>query len=167
MDRKALLAVIHIAKKDCFSCTNCGAITFSSSCPYCTDSALISLTEERYRNLLKEATGQSSCSLINDENLMKVVDLFNRAGFKKEHPYLSPQRELSRERRRVMKSIQIRAPAVLGETWEARVAGFVHSVIKKDKLQWCTMTELRRVYGWLNRTDKYNKKNGEKNEKRN
>ena len=161
MDRKALLAVIHIAKKDCYSCTNCGAITFGDSCPSCVKSTLTSLTEERYRELLVATTGKHSCSLISDDSLVKVVDLFNRAGFKKEHPFLNPQRELTRERRRVMQSIQIRAPAVLGDSWEVRLDGFIHSVLKKDRLQWCSMSELRRIYGWLNRTDKYNKKKEE------
>ena len=161
MDRKALLAVIHIAKKDCYSCSSCGAITFGAHCPSCVKSTLTPLTEERYRELLQATTGERSCSQISDENLVKVVDLFNRAGFKREYPWLSPQHELTRERRRVISSIQIRAPAVLGESWESRLDGFVHSIIKKDRLQWCTMNELRRVYGWLNRTDKYNKKKEE------
>ncbi|MFA6843881.1 MAG: phage protein GemA/Gp16 family protein [Bacilli bacterium] len=158
MDRKSLLAVIHIAKNNCFACEKCGALTFHEHCSFCQESKLKPLTEKQYKKIIKTVSGKESCSLLSDIQLSKVMDVFNKAGFKEEHPYVSPKKELYRERRRVVASIQIRAPVVLGEHWKQRLDGFIRTQVNSERLEWCDMKELRKIYGWINRTDKYSKK---------
>ena len=160
MKRNALLARIHIAKARCMVCSRCGRLVFGTSCEGCGENTpLLPLPEERYRKLLMATGGAPSCRDISDSGLVLVMDLFDRAGFSKEYPCTSYESDEAKRRRRVMWAIRIRAPDVLGPGWEKRVEGFVRKNFDKPSLSFCDPNELRKVFGWINRTAKSKKRN--------
>ncbi len=112
-----------------------------------------------------ELTGESSCTAMTDEQLRKVDQLFDRAGFSKAYPYNPPPER--REKYAVIRQIERRAKAVLGKGWENRVSGFCKATIGKTELHRLTGKELRKVIGWINRLDKKQKSEGAANEKGN
>jgi hypothetical protein len=155
MKRHALIARIHIAKSRAQLCSICGRVVFGSYCPACKTEDLQPFTDERYRRILMAAGGYPSCSQIGDQGLMKVMEVFDRAGFAEAYPYISPEKEQANQKRRVIRHIEIRAPSVLGNSWEARLGGFIRKNFDKASLHFCTPEELRKVIGWINRTAKY------------
>lgn len=159
MKRTALIARIHIAKSRAQVCSFCGRIVFAPECKPCHTADLVELTDERYRKILMAAGGVPSCSKMSDKGLVKVMEVFDHAGFSEAYPYISPEKEQADQKRRVIHHIEIRAPAVLGPTWQARLEGFVKKNFDKPSLQFCTTEELRKVIGWINRTAKYAPKN--------
>lgn len=158
MNRNALLARIHIAKARCQVCTRCGRLVFGPSCGGCgEDTPLEDLPDDRYRKLLMAAGGAASCKDMSESGLVKVMDLFDQAGFSKAYPLTSFESDEAKRRKRVMWAIRIRAPDVLGPTWEKRIEGFVKKNFDKPSLAFCDPNELRNVFGWINRTAKRNK----------
>ncbi len=156
MNRKAIIARIHIAKSRAMVCPVCERLTFKSFCDVCGDDQdTVALGEDRYRQLLMAAGGARSCAQLGDQGLVRVMALFDRAGFADEHPHVSAEAEQRRQRARVIWQIGIRAPAVLGDNWKRRVEGFVKKNFDKGTLKYCTADELRKVIGWINRTEKY------------
>jgi hypothetical protein len=161
MNKQALIARIHIAKARAQVCDICGRMVFGDECPACKTTKLSKFPESRYRSLLMSVGGSSSCSTMGDQGLVRVMDVFDRAGFAVAYPYISPEKEQARQKKNVIRHIEIRAPVVLGLTWEARTQGFVKNNFDKQSLQFCTSEELRKVIGWINRTAKYQSKKRE------
>lgn len=163
MNRKAVIARIHIAKSRAMVCPVCDRLTFKDSCDRCGDDQdTVAISDERYRQSLMAAGGARSCSQMGDQGLIRVMQLFDRAGFAEEHPHVSPESEQRRQRQRVIWQIRNRAIEVLGVSWEPRVMGFVWKNFHKASLEFCTAQELRKVIGWINRTAKYQEKNNER-----
>lgn len=162
MKRNAMIARIHIAKSRALTCPECGILQFSAlfqdGCPGCGRTDLLPLSDERYRRILMGAGGAPSCRDISDAGLVRVMDVFDTAGFSKEHPYVSPKAEQVRQRQSVVRRIKYRAPRVLGDNWEIRIRGFIRKNFDKESLEFLTADELRMVIGWINRTDKYQKR---------
>jgi hypothetical protein len=155
MNKQALIARIHIAKSKAQVCDICGRLVFGHECPACKTDKLSRFPEARYRSILMSVGGSNSCSTMGDQGLVRVMDVFDRAGFAIAYPYISPEKEQARQKKNVIRHIEIRAPVVLGATWEARLQGFIKKSLDKPSLQFCTSEELRKVIGWINRTDKY------------
>ncbi len=166
MKRNAMIARIHIAKNKALTCPDCELLQFSAQledgCPLCGRTDLLPLSEERYRRILMGAGGVPSCRDMSDAGLRRVMDVFDSAGFSKEHPYVSPEAEQNRQRQNVARRIRYRGPQVLGENWEIRVRGFMRKNFDKESLEFLTAEELRTVIGWINRTDKYQKRSNQK-----
>ncbi len=160
MKRNALIARIHIAKSKALVCDICGRLVFGPECPACHVADLSPLPDERYRQILMATGGSVSCSSVGDWGLTKVMEVFDRAGFAEAYPYISAEKEQANQKRKVIRHIEIRAPAVLGANWEGRVQGFMKKSFDKPSLQFCTPEELRKVIGWINRTAKYQTKKG-------
>lgn len=162
MKRNAMIARIHIAKGRALTCPDCELLQFSAqpngSCSLCGCTGLLPLGEERYRRILMGAGGALSCRDMSDAGLRRVMDVFDAAGFSREYPYVSPEAEQSRQRQNVVRRIRHRGPQVLGENWEIRVRGFMRKNFDKESLEFLTAEELRTVIGWINRTDKYQKR---------
>lgn len=158
MKRTALIARIHIAKSRAQVCTICGRLVFGLECPACHTDALSEFSDVRYRRILMATGGASSCREIGDQGLLKVMEVFDRAGFAEAYPYVSPEKEQANQKRRVIRHIEIRAPAVLGPSWQTRLEGFIGKKFEKQSLTFCTSEELRKVIGWINRTAKYESK---------
>lgn len=155
VNRQALIAKIHIAKKAALRCTECGRIHYDEFCPDCGSEIPKVLSDEEYRGTLGMLTGFSSCAEMDEPALQVVGDFFDRCGFKEAYPYVSPAAERKKQRRHVLWNIRRVAPEVLGENWESRVEGFVRNRIGKATLEWCDEEELRKVIGWVNRIRKY------------
>lgn len=161
MKRNALIARIHIAKGKCMVCTRCDRLVFDKGCGGCGDNTpLAPISDKRYRTLLMAVGGTSSCATMSDSGLVKVMGLFDRAGFAKAYPFVSMEDEAAKSRKKVIWAIRARAPDVLGPDWERRVEGFVKKSFNKPSLTFCDPTELRKVFGWINRTAKYQTKKG-------
>lgn len=156
--RNALIARIHIAKSRAVICPACNLLQFSPSCSVCHREDLLPLDDQRYRTILTMAGGSSSCKTLSNAGLLKAMEVFDRAGFAEEHPYVSPKSEQNQQRKNVARQIRHRAPQVLGASWEARVKGFMRKNFDKESLEFLTAEELRTVIGWINRTDKYQKR---------
>lgn len=155
--RKRLLARIHIAKQRARVCT-CGRLFFGTKCPDCGSKKSKMMPTWYYRQILSSICGKDSCSKMLKEELVKVMDFFNRAGFSKEHPYGGdPIKEVRKPLQGTIRQIRKRGREVLGPDWESRVDGFVRDVVRKPSLDKCCMYELRQVIGWINRTAKYRK----------
>lgn len=155
MSRNSLIARIHIAKARCMVCSRCARLVFGSSCEGCGEGVSLSpLPEQRYRRLLMATGGADSCKDISDAGLIRVMDLFDRAGFSKEYPCTSFESDEAKRRKKVTWAIRIRAPDVLGPDWEKRVEGFVKKNFDKPSLTFCDPHELRKVFGWINRMAK-------------
>jgi len=157
MDRQSLIAKIHMAKAKVKNCSRCGRWFYEGNCPDHPDIAGVAMPEIAYRETLKAIGGTDSCAMMDVDGLAKVADLFERAGYSKAYPYVSVKSEARRQRKSVIAQIYARAPIVLGENWEMRLQGFVKTKIGKSQLNWCDAGDLRRVIGWINRTDKYNR----------
>ena len=161
MSRNTMIARIHIAKGKCMVCTKCKRLVFDKECGGCGSDALLEpISDTRYRTLLMAVGGSSSCATMCDSGLVKVMDLFDRAGFAKAYPFVSMEDEAANSRKKVIWAIRARAPDVLGLDWERRVEGFVKKSFGKPSLTFCDPVELRKVFGWINRTAKYQTKKG-------
>jgi hypothetical protein len=154
MNRRSLLASVHIARKAALMCTLCNRLFFGQSCPDCGAHGR-PLADWEYRQFVGAVTGEDSCSHADENDLRKVMDLFNRAGFREAFPYVSPHQEAWKARQGTMAQIHRRARQVFGPSAEERVQGFLEKVIGKQELKFCDVVELRRVIGWINRTARY------------
>lgn len=161
MTRNDMLALIHIQKAKALSCTQCQQLYFGKNCPGCGSDDAKPLDDWRYREILKAIGGSDSCTRIEDKYLKVIIEFFNDAGYQKAHPFTSPApNSPAWQKSAVIAQIKKRAPKVLGPTWENRLAGFL-TIMKKTNLKACDEKELRKVIGWINRTEKYrSKKNG-------
>lgn len=161
MNRHSFLASIHIAKQAALMCTGCNRLFFGESCPDCGARGR-PLMDWEYRQLVAAITGVDSCSHADENDLRKVMDLFNRAGFREAYPYVSPQQENWKARQGTMAQIHRRARQVFGPAGDERIEGFLKKVIGKEELKFCDELELRRIIGWINRTAKYQSRRSEK-----
>ncbi|WP_320130276.1 phage protein GemA/Gp16 family protein [uncultured Sphaerochaeta sp.] len=158
MSRNSKLARIHLAKLKAETCSSCGKILFcvSGECPECGCMSRASLKDQEYRKLLESLTGKTSCHDMNDNQLRKVMDLFDRAGFAKAYPYEPPPER--KQKYAVIRQIERRAKIVLGPGWAIRVDGFCTKTFGKSGLTNLNPVQLRNVIGWINRLDKSQKK---------
>lgn len=153
---KALVARIHIAKRLARICT-CGRLFFGEGCPDCGSKDSRTMPTSYYRRILSSITNRDSCADMPKADLIKIVEFFDRAGFSEAYPYTDPLKQIRRQLSGTRAQIRKRGKAILGPDWESRIDGFVRDVVKKTNLDQCTMHELRRVIGWINRTARYQK----------
>lgn len=158
MDRKALLAKVHMARAKACVCPECGRIHFTTVCPQCGSTAWSPMDDWTYRQIVSSLTGEDSCRSADIDGLASVAKAFDDLGYSKAFPYVSPERELRQQRMKVLHAILARAPTMLGDDWKARIDGFVKKRIGKDRLEFLDDVELRKVAGWMNRTAKKERK---------
>ncbi|AEC02060.1 phage protein GemA/Gp16 family protein [Parasphaerochaeta coccoides] len=156
-NRHALLAKIHMAKSRVLTCPVCGRLFFEETCPDHPARQGVELSDFAYRGILKALGGTDTCAFMDDKRLVKVADFFDRVGFSKAYPRVSPEGETRRAKYGTIRHIRIRAPVVLGAAWESRLLGFMQKNFDKISLEWLDPNELRKVIGWINRTAKYEK----------
>lgn len=167
-NRKALVRLIHIAKHAAKFCLTCNAVSYAErNCPSCGSAYLNPMRDSRYREVLETLTGKQSCADMDEGELRKVLDFFRAAGFKPKAP-VTPKAVAERAERKarygLLNEIARRAKQVLGPSWMVRVRRFVQVEVLKDDssdLEDCSDVELRKVIGWINRTDRYNRKRTE------
>lgn len=157
-DRMTMMAVIHMAKAKVHRCMDCGCYHFEEHCPCCGSAMANPMRDGWYREILTTLTGKGSCAGMNDADLAKVVQFFERAGFRRTVPRDGPRQAARHARLGLMRQIEIRARQVLGPFWEMRVRRFVEVELHQEALQDLGENGLRKVIGWINRTDKYRRK---------
>lgn len=134
-------------------CMDCGAVTFGSFCELCSSDRLIRISDNRYREVLINITGKSSCSQMKGEELKAVVDFFNQAGWPK---YSDREQVKAADAKAVLRTIvRKKSKALYGDSCEQRVNGFCQKVLDVEVLEDCDFKQLRRVIGWLRRYQKY------------
>lgn len=146
-----LIARIHIAKQQARICV-CGRLFFGVKCPDCGLEESKAMPDWYYRQILSTLTDRDTCYGMNKEDLAKVADFFNRAGFAS----TSPSNQ-GKSRWGTISQIRKRGKGVFGPEYESRINGFLRKVVQKSALEECDMKELRWVIGWINRTAKYQK----------
>lgn len=155
--RKKLIKLIHIAKSNVMECCFCGRLSIHGACPVCLEYT-VPLSDERYRQILKDVTGKESTRFMDEDELQKVYSVFTAAGFapidKKELD--SVERAYQDGRRKTIGVALRLAKQTLGSDWENRLEGFVFSKTEKKKLYQLDDNQLRMVVGWLRRRKKYN-----------
>ena len=160
--RQAMLAKIHIAAKEARICTNslCRRLCFSELCPSC-GAETREMSELDYRRFLFECTGLISCRYMNEAQMERVIRVFELAGF-------VPKRRgtlkeaMNASRLAMVRKIEAEAERFLGENWEARLRGYCRKVFGKDDLRFCSLKELRHIWGFMRRQEKKQKKKGGK-----
>ena len=155
MLRKQLIQLIHVAKSHTTECTACGHLLLDTTetC-ICGSTESTPISESRYRDSLDLLTGKRSCSDMDERELQKVYGMFQRVGFTPVQTRIDPARSQAASLRRTRRSIERRAKDFLGDNWEARLNGFVRKSISVDSLEFCDAQQLRKVQGWLTRTQK-------------
>lgn len=165
-DKKKLIARIHIAKNKAQRCPEHGLFfALDGKCPQCGNTGE-SLPDFYYRQILLSAGGKKSSTELSEENLKKVLEVFDKAGFKEAYPYISPAKAEKEAREALQKQIYFRAKQVLGPNWQFRLQGFLVRTVGTNYLSFCSMKQLRQVIGWINRAEKYSSKE-QNNEKGN
>ncbi len=115
--RKALLAKIHIAKKD------------------------LGLDELIYRDCI-QAISRGRTTTAAELGLRELEDLvrhFKRLGW---HEGPSHTRK---HKKALIRQIKTRAKAYLGSNWEARLNGLQRRILSVDRLEWAHPAELKRL----------------------
>lgn len=164
-DRGSLLRLVHVAKRSARYCISCGTVSYAErNCPSCGSAYLNPMRDSRYREVLLALTGKHSCADMDDDELRKVLDFFKAAGFEPKAPASPKAAAVQAERKArygLLRQIARRAKEVLGPAWALRVRRFVQEAVLKDDdadLEDCSDVELRKVIGWINRTEKYTRK---------
>lgn len=167
-DRNTLLRLVHVAEHKARFCLTCGTVSYAErSCPSCGSVYLNPMRDSRYREVLVSLTGKRSCADMDDDELRKVLAFFVAAGFEPKaqaSPKAVAERAERKARYGLLNEIARRAKQVLGPSWMTRVRRFVQVEVLKDDssdLEDCSDIELRKVIGWINRTDRYNRKRTE------
>lgn len=147
--RRTLIGLIHIAKAKARTC-NCGRLSFQTTCPQCGRPTQ-RMPEFWYRSILEAMGGADTCSMIDIEGLQKVMDTFDKAGFRK-LPRPKPKKRTEAQQLYIVRK---EAAQLLGEHWEDRLNGYVWKKYGRDDVSQCTYEELRDVFGFVRRTAKY------------
>jgi phage gp16-like protein len=121
--RKAMIAKIHIAKKE------------------------LGLEDEDYRFLLKSITGKDSCKYMHEGELEKVLEVLYALGF--EPKKKARIENLSFNKEGMIKMIEYHAEIILGDNWKRRLRGYVKKKFGVDDIRWCSYRQLVSVWGFL------------------
>lgn len=120
--RKAMLAKIHIAKKE------------------------LGLDDKAYRYVLTRTTGKDSCKKMTHMELEQVLDVFYRLGFV---PKKRAQIGFMTDKEGMIKNIQSLAEFVMGPGWKKRVRGYIRKKFGVDDLRFLRKAELTDVFAFL------------------
>lgn len=121
--RKAMLAKIHIAKKE------------------------LGLTEEEYRKLLKELTGKESCKYMNENELDLVLQAFYLLGWQPKQKL--DFAGVNFDKKGMCMAIENLAEEVLGWGWKKRLKGYVKKKFGVDSIYWCNIYQLFKIFAFL------------------
>lgn len=146
--RETLIKLIHVARNQARTCS-CGRLSFENSCPTC-GKATQKMPEFWYRSILEAMGGADTCAMIDTEGLQKVMDTFDKAGFRKLKP--KSRRKTAYQ---MLPIVRKEAEKLLGEHWNDRINGYVWKKYGRDDISECKYEELRDVFGFIHRTAKY------------
>ncbi len=147
--RKKLIAVIHIAKNQARICDMCKNIVFEDTCHICK-SKTRPMSEIDYRRFLIQITGHSSSKLMSDEQLKRVVSVFESKGFKRIKKS-SLHKSMNSSRMAMIENIRKDAEIYLGRNWKKRINGFCRKTFNVSALEFCSFKQLRSIWGFMRR----------------
>lgn len=136
-------------------CLKCDNPFFGIDCPKCGSRYYRTASEDDYRGFLERITGKRSCKDMSALELMKLNGELLKIGWQKR---IDEERDKAKEaKRRTKNYIQAEAERIFGAEARSRVEGFCLKVIGKSFSRLNDL-ELRRVIGWIHRTEKHSKK---------
>ncbi len=160
--RKKIIAAIMIGFGKMTRCRECGEVFFDREpeerCPRCwfvSDARrpLAAVSEFERRRMLKDWVGKAFLREMDEGELLFVLERLREMGYRRVKK--GTLREAVEDSRRGMVArIREEAPAILGENWESRLRGFCRRVFGKEALEWLSLQELRRVWGFLRGANK-------------
>lgn len=121
--RKAMIAKIHIAKKE------------------------LKLDDYSYRYILRETTGKDSCKNMSYQELQMVLQVLYGLGFspkKKASIY-----ELSPDKDGIIRNLTRVAESVMGSGWKKRIRGYIRKKFGIDELRFLNYRQLTDVFAFL------------------
>ena len=165
--RRKIIAAIMIGFNQMWKCPECGAVYFDDCeegdrCPRCyflddKEVELFKVTEVMRRKMLKEWVGKMSLREMDEGELLFVLGRLREMGYRwVKKGTLRDAVEASR--RGMIARINEVAPFVLGDNWERRLRGFCKKAFGKEALEWLSLFELRRVWGFLRGNQKIQRK---------
>lgn len=129
---------------------------------HCQKSAL-GLSDEEYRIIVRGATEKTSCSDCDMTELFKVFDDLNTLLEQNGKTRFYFKKQEGGAKASFQDSVIFRAKKVFGETWFARLQGFLKSK-GKTSLSDCDSKDLRQIMGWISAVQRRSR-NGTKNGK--
>lgn len=128
------LAKIHIAKKD------------------------LGLTDDAYRDVLRNITGKDSSAKLTDNQALRVLRYFESRGFrpKKQRslPGMTVPTDPQSKKIRAL-WITLHKAGVVKNGTDLAMLAFVKRMVKRDRLEWCSIEEKNKVIealkDWLGR----------------
>jgi len=148
-NKQKLIQLIHVAKGKTQICT-CGKWIYESACS-CGAETGIKMDDDAYRAFMEGITGKDSTIEMNIAELQKVLDAFRRKGFVSN---FNLSRYQSKEKTRMIASVELRAKETLGDDWQKRITGFIKKTYGKETLKFCSMNELRTTQAFISRVQK-------------
>lgn len=155
--RKAMLAKIHVAKKDLMICTACPWLSYSYQdsweCPQCGSKTRRQISELDYRSFLRQMTGRTTCADMTKLELESVLFALRSAGFidtKRTHISNAAQYH----KHGMAKAAEEKARFILGRHWEKRLNGWIRKVFGVDSIYFLTPKQLRMVFGFLGKVQR-------------
>lgn len=155
MSRSQMISKIHEMKSKARRCSKCGRLHYRPICPQCLSPEWRLMDEGEYRSILARLTGKLSCSVLDDEDLQRVLDEFKSYGWL---DVRQGRISMAKARKKLIAIIFSEGKKVFGETEaKARIEGFVEKKTGNKYLTNCSEEQLRMVIGWIRRTGKYQK----------
>lgn len=158
MDRNKLIQLIHLAKASFRVCPLLHH-SFYHNCPECERKTRV-IKDDEYKKLLISLTNKSSCTNLDYKELSKVLDFFNKSGFK-EFKYsnlkLRNEEDIRKSTYKMRWSLMQRAKQILGDNHENRLKGFIKKKFPFKRFDELNLKELRLTLGWISRIEKTNK----------
>lgn len=155
MSRSQMISKIHEMKSKARRCSKCGRLHYRPICPQCLSSDWRKMDDGEYRSILARLTGKLSCSVLDDEDLQRVLDEFKSYGWL---DVRQGRISMARARKKLIAIIFSEGKKVFGETEaKSRIEGFVEKKTGNKYLTNCSEEQLRMVIGWIRRTGKYQK----------
>ncbi len=160
--RKKIIAAIMIGFGKMTRCRECGEAFFDREpeemCPRClfvedARRPLAAVSEFERRRMLKDWVGKAFLREMDEGELLFVLERLREMGYARVKK--GTLREAAEDSRRGMVAkIREEAARTLGENWERRLSGFCRKTFGKEALEWLSLPELRRVWGFLRGANK-------------
>lgn len=153
MDRDKMIKIIHVWSGRLQICLGCNEFFTGVICT-CGNQFYRKATEDDYRRFLTQITGKSSCALMTDQELQLVFKEMIEIGCDN---HKEDRKKAVNARKKLRYIIRVEATKLFDGYAQVRVDGFCEKVIGKP-LPMLNDQDLRRVIGWLRRTEKSMKK---------
>jgi len=121
--RKAMIAKIHIAKKE------------------------LNLNDYMYRYILKETTGKDSCKIMTHQELDRVLQVLCGLGFSPKKK--ASINEFGPDKDGIIRNLTRIAETTMGMGWKKRIRGYIRKKFGVDDLRFLSYRQLTDVFAFV------------------